>query len=169
MSPAPPPGPDGQDEILSTLARIERFLFRILQGIVIFFAQKIPRFLYDVLKALWRNFWAYFEKLARIIGRAGRVAILSMLLVLVVVGPGVVLYRSESHPVLLVLWIALIAGALLYAFQHYLWKEYLRRKQERAARVGSRLVCVSCRTAHKGLKPPVVCRICGKPWVGVEV
>jgi hypothetical protein len=168
MNSTPTPGSSDEDEILSFLARVEKFLLRIIEGIVIFFVHRIPKWTYEVIRGCLEHLWEYVERFIRIVVRLGRVVGLMVVLAALVIGPGVALSYANA-PWALVIWVGLIVGALLFALQHYVRKEYERRKRERAAQPSRRLVCGECRTAHAGPKAPIKCDHCGAEWRGVEV
>jgi hypothetical protein len=169
MNPTPPPDPRSEDEVLSFLTRLERFLLRIIEGIGIFFVHRIPKWTYEVIRGLLENVWEYLERFVRIIVRLGRVTVLTGVLLVVVIGPGLLLYRANAPGAAQLAWVGLIVGAILFALQHYARKEYERRKRERAVRTGVRQVCSRCRTAHSGPVAPPMCQNCGAVWSGVEV
>jgi hypothetical protein len=169
MSTTPPSGPGGDDEVLSFLDKIAHFLQEIIKGIFTFFGRRIPEWIRDVIRGFLEHIWEYVQRFVRIIVRVVRVAVLTVVLIAVVIGPGLLLYHTKAPEIALPIWVALIAGALVYAVQRYARKEFERRKQARAARTGRTLVCKNCRTAHAGPIAPPICSYCKEKWIGVEV
>ena len=163
----PPHRPEDDDEILSLLTRLERFLVRVLEGIFKFFL-RIPRWTADLFLYFWSYLEVYLGRLLRITIRLGRVILLTGLLGLVVVGPGLALYYY-APPLWWLIWSGVIVCAVVFGVGHYVRREYERRKQERLGHSSGRLACAFCRTLHAEPTPPVRCPHCEKLWVGVEI
>jgi hypothetical protein len=165
-----PSSPEDKDEVLGALARFERLLKRVIEGIFVFFIHRIPKWTYELIRGVLEHLRHYFERLIRITIRLVRVAFWLVILVGVVVGPGVaMLYWNAPQPILYI-WCVLILCAMLFGLQRYARKEYERIKNERQKRRGVKLKCAQCGTHDPNNPSPKICRFCGcKPWVGVPI
>ena len=173
----PPPGSSNEDEVLSLLGRIERFLewvqnylARIIEGIFVFFFKRLPRWTFDFIRHCFEHIWIYIGRLIRVVIRLVIVIVLAVILGLIVIGPGVALYHyTEAHPLAMLTWSVLIVIALLFAFQRRLWKLYMDSRERLRARQSQRLVCGHCNTLHSGSTPPFFCSYCNQKWTDAEV
>jgi hypothetical protein len=169
MAATPPPGSKGEDEVLSFLERLERMLARLIEGIGVFFVHRIPKWMYEVIRACLEDIWAYLERAVRVLVRLVRVMILTAVLLAIVLGPLFVLSNAEAPALAYLVWVVLIFGAIAFGLRRYIRKELERRRQAKTARVARPQVCANCRTAARGPEPPSRCPHCGADWRGVQV
>ena len=84
------PSSDDDDQVLSFLAKVERLLKRLNEGVLIFIFKKIPKRIYDVAEALIRHFREYFDWAIRVSKSLGKITLFLLVLTFFVIGPPLV-------------------------------------------------------------------------------